>query len=702
MTLTVLNVAYSLCAVGNTVGGAEQVLSAIDRALVADGATSIVVACEGSRTRGVLRATPAPGDLFDDTARAAAQAAHARVIAAALDECRVDVIHLHGVDFHSYLPPAGLPALATLHLPPDWYPAEVFAPTRPRTFVHCVSESQRRACPPSPVLLPTIPNGVEIPAGAPFRGERRGVVALGRICPEKGFHIALAAARRAGVEMTLAGRVFPYPAHLEYWAGEIMPRLDGARQFVGPVDAARRGELLARARCVLIPSLVDETSSLVAMESLAAGTPVVAFANGALPEIVDHGVTGFLVRDEQEMVNAIDAVATLDPDACRGAAAARFSVSAMTQRYLERYRALAHDAAHSLEQPRPVAILASRARPALEVAVLDTEAELRALVPEWRALATAGECTPFQRPEWILPWWAHFGTQAPAALTVRRGGELLGFAPLYVRPEPDGARVLALIGTGNTDYADVLAHPSCRREVAAAVLDHVSATCAEWDRCELGPLPPSSVLVEAAAPDGWQIARTQAGVCPVLALIGEPPAVKGSVRGSFLARLRNATRRLAKEHEMHVESAGPENAGALLEELCVLHEARWGARGEPGVLADARTRAFHMDVVTAMAEQDLLRLYVMRVDGLPAAAFYGFADGKRLYSYLGGFDPALARYSIGSLIILHAIEAAAARGAREVDFLRGREEYKYRWGGIDRPVYFDRLVPAVSTAEEAA
>ena len=102
-------------------------------------------------------------------------------------------------------------------------------------------------------------------------------MALGRICPEKGYHIALDAAARAGVPMVLAGEVFRYPAHEQYFRDEIAPRLDASRRFIGPVGLHRKRRLLSEARCLLAPSLAPETSSLVAMEALACGTPVIAF-----------------------------------------------------------------------------------------------------------------------------------------------------------------------------------------------------------------------------------------------------------------------------------------------------------------------------------------------------------------------------------------------------------------------------------------
>ena len=168
----------------------------------------------------------------------------------------------------------------------------------------------------------------------------RFALSLGRICPEKGFHLALEAARQSGKPFLLAGKVFPYLAHQEYFRTEIIPRLDRQRRFIGPADFRTKQILLSWAQCLLIPSLVSETSSLVAMEALAAGTPVIAFPNGALPEVIDHGKTGFLVKDVSEMSDAIAQAHKIDSEVCRQIARERFSSERMKREYFALYERL--------------------------------------------------------------------------------------------------------------------------------------------------------------------------------------------------------------------------------------------------------------------------------------------------------------------------------------------------------------------------
>lgn len=347
MRLTVLNVAYPLAPVApQTAGGAEQVVLQLDAALVDAGHRSIVLACEGSRVRGALVTTPPPPEPFTDEVRRAAAQAHAETIVRLLDEVSIDVIHLHGIDFLDYLPPPGPPVLVTLHLAPSSYPANAFRISRPRTWLQCVSALQEATCPLAARPLMVIENGVpEELFQVPLIPKGTHAVAVGRICPEKNQRAALDACRRAGLPLRIAGQVFPYLTHQRYFREEILPRLDSERQFLGPLAPARRIIVVGAARCLLMPSLVEETSSLAAMEALALGTPVVAFPSGALAQIVEDGRTGFLVRSEEAIAEAALQAAALDPAVCRESARRRFRLRHTMARYLELYRELAAGAA---------------------------------------------------------------------------------------------------------------------------------------------------------------------------------------------------------------------------------------------------------------------------------------------------------------------------------------------------------------------
>ena len=340
MSLTVLSVSYPLAPItADPVGGAEQVLARLDRALAAAGHRSLVIAPEGSQVAGELLALPPVPPCIGEAETMAAQAAVRARITEAVAAHRPDVIHLHGIDFPAYLPDSGPPVLVTLHLPLDWYPLGALSPVRPDVVLHTVSAAQAATAPPGARLGKPIENGVDLSGPAPRR--RNYAFALGRICPEKGFDDALDAAREAHVPFFMAGTCFPYPTHQAHLREEILPRLSWRRRWIGPVQGERKRHLLAAAACLLLPSKARETSSLVAMEALAAGTPVIAYPSGALTEIVEHGRTGFLVDGVEGMAQAIARVGEIDPETCRATACERFGADRMIARYLARYADLA-------------------------------------------------------------------------------------------------------------------------------------------------------------------------------------------------------------------------------------------------------------------------------------------------------------------------------------------------------------------------
>lgn len=342
MSLTILQVAFPFAPAGpDAVGGAEQILSQIDSALTHAGQHSIVIACDGSQIEGTWIGMPRTPGLIDDDARRHIHRQVRSAIADALKRWPVDIIHFHGVDCHAYIPDTPIPALVTLHCPVSFYNPALFKIRRNHLHLHCVSPWQRRTCPPGSNYLPEIPNGVPRHLTLLRHAKRRFALAMGRICPEKNFHAALEAAKGAQCPLLLAGEVFPYSEHETYYREQIVPRLDTLRRYIGPVGAVKKQRLLAAARCLLLPSLAEETSSLVSMESLACGTPVIAYPSGALPDIIEHGKTGFLVRNPREMAEAVDAADLIDPDYCRTVARERFSSERMISAYFDVYRQLA-------------------------------------------------------------------------------------------------------------------------------------------------------------------------------------------------------------------------------------------------------------------------------------------------------------------------------------------------------------------------
>ena len=298
------------------------------------GHRSIVIAAAGSEIAGELAPTPRFNGEITDAVREQAHEAQREAIEQAIRQCEPDLIHFHGLDFANYIPEGQTPKLATLHLPVSWYPAQIFDLTG--LTLNCVSESQAGTA-PAGHPMPVVKNGIDVEAFAKTNHERGPLLWLGRICPEKGVHLALRVAHRLALPLIVAGPVHPFEAHEVYFENEVKPLLDGARQWIGPVDFERKRMLLGEARCLLVPSLAPETGSLAAMEAIASGTAVIAFPSGALPEIVEDGVTGFIAGNEEEMANSVARLVQIAPETCRATARQRFDFRRMTADYIALY-----------------------------------------------------------------------------------------------------------------------------------------------------------------------------------------------------------------------------------------------------------------------------------------------------------------------------------------------------------------------------
>ncbi len=339
MPLTILSIAYPLMPVGpHASGGSEQILSIVEQGIVEAGHRSIVISAKGSVVRGELIETETwEGEICAEMQRRA-RANHLAAIQKMLATNSIDLIHFHGLDFHCYVPKTGIPMLATLHLPLSFYPTAIFDSFC--VSMNFVSETQRTTCRVAR-NWPVIPNGVNVPDYECSAKRDDYALVIARICPEKGIHFALQAAHQCGSKLYVVGPVHPYPAHLKYFDSVVRPLLDDDRVYLGPADLSKKRALLSKANCLIVPSTVEETSSLVSMEALAAGTPVIAFRSGALPEIVRDGVTGFIVDSVDGIGEALKKVRDIDPFVCRREAEERFSARVMITKYLRLYQALA-------------------------------------------------------------------------------------------------------------------------------------------------------------------------------------------------------------------------------------------------------------------------------------------------------------------------------------------------------------------------
>lgn len=315
-------------------GGTELVVSLLTEELVRRGHDATLFASGDSMTSARLVS------VCDRSVRGSGRdgsiLALLNVMACLHQADRFDIIHNHTC--LEGLATAGLvrtPVLTTLHggLSGDW----LLLFQHYRGWWNTISNSARALLPPKERYVGTIYNAIDV-ASYPFNGGRRGdwLLFLSRMSPEKGPHLAIQVAHRLEMRLVLAGNV--HSVDEEYFRTEVLPHVDGDMiQYVGEADYQRKRELFAEARCLLAPITWPEPFGLFMVEAMACGTPVVAFSRGAAPEVVHHGVTGYVVETLDQMADAVQRVHTIDPRHCREHVERHFDVPRMVDDYLAAY-----------------------------------------------------------------------------------------------------------------------------------------------------------------------------------------------------------------------------------------------------------------------------------------------------------------------------------------------------------------------------
>jgi glycosyltransferase involved in cell wall biosynthesis len=248
-----------------------------------------------------------------------------------------DIVHNHAGELAMAMDHlSAVPMLTTMHC--QVTPDTRFVWDRYEGWYNTVSFAQRRLMPDirGGTFAGVVYNAINVET-FPFQKEKEDyLLFLSRISPEKGPEIAIDVAHRTGARLLIAGKVDNVDR--AFFESVIEPRIDGDRVvFLGEADASLKRQLYRSARCLLLPLQWDEPFGLVMAEAMACGTPVVAFARGAAPEIIGDGETGFLVHNLDEMVRAVERVDLIDPLACRVRVEERFSPPVMAWRYLDLY-----------------------------------------------------------------------------------------------------------------------------------------------------------------------------------------------------------------------------------------------------------------------------------------------------------------------------------------------------------------------------
>jgi glycosyltransferase involved in cell wall biosynthesis len=335
-------------------GGTERVVSWLTEELVALGHDVTLFASGDSATsaklvpvipRAIRLNRPRP-DPFP------AYAAQLDAIAKTADEfdvlhCHIDWIHL------PLLACLGVPHVTTIHNRVDTPDLPPVVRRFPNSPLVSISDHHRKPL-PSANWLGTVYHGMPPQLLKPSFQSGNYLAFLGRLTKEKGPEAAIRIAKAAGVELRMAAKI--PRSETRYYKERLQPLVDGSNvKLVGELDDTGKGDLLRGASALLFPIDWPEPFGLVMIEAMACGTPVIAYRHGSVPEVIDHGVTGFVVDNEDEAVAAVGRIGELDRRTIRATFERRFSVRRMAEGYIRHYESLRRN--ETLRALEPVRML---------------------------------------------------------------------------------------------------------------------------------------------------------------------------------------------------------------------------------------------------------------------------------------------------------------------------------------------------------
>jgi CelD/BcsL family acetyltransferase involved in cellulose biosynthesis len=342
----------------------------------------------------------------------------------------------------------------------------------------------------------------------------------------------------------------------------------------------------------------------------------------------------------------------------------------------------------------------------LRVEKIESAAEFGKLREEWNGLlADSASNGFFLTWEWLHTCWRHLAdVRRLFIVTLRRGDRLEAIAPFALR-SPRWSRLLPFralefLGPGivGSAYLDLIVRLGREEEAIGALAEYLSRERVVLDLAQLrGGASQARRLAARLSDRGWNELKEKIEICPFVDLSGRSwPSYLAALGSEHRYNFHRKLRKMTGQFELRFEGTdSEEERKENLSILIALHRMRWSRRaGGSGAFHLPALCAFHEELSRLALEKGWLRLFVLRLDGKPAAGVYGFRYSDVFYFYQSGFDPDYARYSVGLVAMGLAIKSAIDEGAREYDLLHGDEDYKFHWARRARTLERLELFPS--------
>ncbi len=327
----------------------------------------------------------------------------------------------------------------------------------------------------------------------------------------------------------------------------------------------------------------------------------------------------------------------------------------------------------------------------LNIVSIENPEGFQRLQEEWDELlqSSARHCI-FLTWEWLHTWWNHLsGRRRLLILTVRaQNGQLMAIAPFAIRPRalmdltPFAA--VEFLGTGSvgSDYLDIIVRQGNEEAVCTVLTEYLRRRNLSLRLAQLSAeFSLTREIANRLSGQKWNLRVWETNICPYIQLSGHTwDSYVATLGSEHRYNLRRKIRRLSTDFRVDFTRVESETQRAeALNALVVLHNLRWETRGGSDALNRDALVAFHNEWTHLALSLGWLRLFVLRLDGRPAAVLYGMRFSSTFYFYQSGFDPDRSKHSIGLVTLGLSIKSAIEEGAAEYDMLHGDEEYKFHW-----------------------
>ena len=330
------------------------------------------------------------------------------------------------------------------------------------------------------------------------------------------------------------------------------------------------------------------------------------------------------------------------------------------------------------------------ARSSVKVETIGDVSHFAALRQEWEELLQSSDSDGFFLTwEWLYTWWKHLaGDEQLLIIAVRCEGVLIALAPCCLNSASLIHRrllpVLEFLGSGfvGSDYLDVIVRRGHEEEACQALSSCLAGQrlTLKWTQLKRGGCLAAGVAA-ALVENGWSVAETLTNICPFIPLAGKSwDSYLASLGAEHRYNFHRKWKRLNRDCSVSLEQVRTQaQCRESIDLVIALHNLRWRDRGGSDAFHAPALVEFHREFSQIALERGWLRLYVLRLDGKPAACLYGFLYRRTFYFYQSGLDAAYDKYSAGLITMGLAIKSAIEEGVEEYDLLHGNEAYKSHW-----------------------